>query len=256
MFQGRVWGDVPAGFKRFSPNRKQMVLVREGLEGCLDPEKFFARPGKEEASPFLGRARLGFFRLPDGEAVVVRSYWHGGLFRRFTGDLFFAWPPRPFRELAVTAEINRRGIPTLEMLAAWVERSWGPFYRGWLVTRELKGARDLWAALQGGFCAEKDARPLLHAVAVSLRRMHLRGVYHRDLNLKNIMVRREGDQIKSYIIDFDKAKLFSGEVPAMEAQKNLRRLLRSICKLDPDRRLFSQANWEFFVRFYREAGAG
>ena len=252
-----VWGDVPAGFKTFSPNRRQMVLVRKGLEGCLHPAKFFALGEKEgKESPLQGRGKLGIFYLANGEAVVVRSYRHGGMFRRFTGNLFFTWPPRPFRELAITAEVSRRGLPTLEVLGAWVERAWGPFYRGWLITRELKGAYDLWAALQGDLYAKKNAGSLLHAVAVSLRQMHLRGVYHRDLNLKNIMVRREGDEVKSYIIDFDKARLFSGDVPTKKAQRNLKRLLRSICKLDPDRRLFSQEDWDLFIRFYREAAAG
>jgi serine/threonine protein kinase len=83
--------------------------------------------------------------------------------------------------------------------------------------------------------------------------MHRRGIYHRDLNLKNIMVRRDKDEITTYIIDFDKAKMFPGEVPPEKAQKNLRRLLRSICKLDPDRRHLSQRNWDQFVQFYTEA---
>ena len=257
MIQEWVWGDVPAGFQRFSPNRRQMVLVRERLERCLDPAKFLAERDKaKEGSPFHGRGRLRFFHLDSGETALVRTYHHGGIFRHLTGDFFFTWPPRPFNEVAITAEVSRRGVPTLEVLGAWVEKVWGPFYRGWLVTRELEGARDLWAALQSEHYAGADGNPLLRAVAQSVRRMHDQGVCHRDLNLKNIMVRREGNQITSYIIDFDKAKLFSRQVPAGRAERNLRRLLQSVCKLDPDRRHFPPAAWDFFLAFYREAGAG
>lgn len=83
--------------------------------------------------------------------------------------------------------------------------------------------------------------------------MHRRGVYHGDLNLKNILVRQETDEIKSYIIDFDKASLYLGAVPANKAEKNLRRLYRSACKLDPQKRWFPQKDWDLLLRLYAEA---
>lgn len=257
MTEGWIWGDTPAGFKRFSPDRMQMMIIREGLEPYLGLKNFMGEgESEEEASPFYGRAMLRFLHLENGETALVRSYRHGGVLHAFTGDLFFTWPPRPFRELAITEEVRRRGIPTLEIFGAWVKRIWGPFYRGWLVTRELRGACDLWAALQGNLNGARAGRLFLPAVAQSLRRMHRQGVYHGDLNVKNILVRREASEIRSYIIDFDKARLFPREVPSEKAEKNLRRLLRSVCKLDPDRRRLPQEDWDLFLRLYKEAGAG
>ncbi len=257
MVQEWVWGNTPAGFKRVSTDRMQTMMVREGLEPYLDPEKFAEQwKSEKEVSPFQGRERLRFLHLENGETGLVRSYRHGGILRHLTGDLFFTWPPRPFRELAITEEVHQRGIPTLEIFGAWVARAWGPFYHGWLVTRELEEAHDLWAALQGGYYVGTDGRSLLQAVAQSLRKMHRQGVYHGDLNLKNILVQRETDQIKTYIIDFDKTRLFSGEVPLEKTQRNLSRLLRSVCKLDPDRQHLSQEDWDLFVHFYREASGG
>ena len=238
MVRKWVWGDIPAGFRRFSPKRMQMALVREGVEICLDPQRFTSRSEKVEETPlYYGRGKILSFPLENGGAALVRPYRHGGLLRKLTGEIFFTWPPRPFRELATTVEARRRGVPTLEILGACVERLWGPFYRGWLVTRELKGAHDFWAALQNEAYSEKEGISLLQSVARSVRCMHQHGVYHRDLNLKNIVVRREGKAIKSYLIDFDKGRLFSGRVPAESAQNNLSRLHRSIGKLDPERRL-------------------
>jgi hypothetical protein len=69
------------------------------------------------------------------------------------------------------------------------------------------------------------------------------------------LIRREDGELKSYVIDFDKAKFFPGGVPAGKARRNLARLLRSICKLDPKRRYLSESDWERFTGFYREAGA-
>lgn len=234
-----------------------MILVREGLEEHLNPQTMLEQKWRvNEASPFYGRSPLSLLRLDDGDTALIRAYRHGGFLRRFTGDYFFSWPPRPFRELAVTLEARHRGVPTADVLAAWVKRTCGPLYRGWLITREIKGSDDLWAALQSNRYAEANGAALLQAAARSVRRMHRQGVYHGDLNLKNILVRREADQIKSYIIDFDKARLFPGEVPAKKARRNLARLLRSVGKLDPERRHLSRASWDLFIRFYNEEDAG
>ena len=44
--------------------------------------------------------------------------------------------------------------------------------------------------------------------------MHREGVlYHADLNLKNILLRVENGAPVSYIIDYDKARLFLGRLP-------------------------------------------
>jgi tRNA A-37 threonylcarbamoyl transferase component Bud32 len=59
--------------------------------------------------------------------------------------------------------------------------------------------------------------------------LHREGIYHRDLNLKNIVVRREPDGVKGYIIDLDRAMLFLGEVPMTLARRNLDRLLLGEC---------------------------
>jgi tRNA A-37 threonylcarbamoyl transferase component Bud32 len=253
MVQEWVWGDTPTGFKRVSSGQIQMMMVRESLEPYLTPEKFIEqRESGKEASYFHGRDRLRFLHLDNGDTALVRAYRHGGVLRRLTGDFFFTWPPRPFRELVLTEEVRRRGVPTVEIFAACVERIWGPFYRGWLITRELRGADDLWAALQSDLYVGTAGRSLLQAVAQSLRKLHRQGVYHGDLNLRNILVRREAEEIRSYIIDFDKAKLFPREVSPERARRNMSRLLRSVCKLDPQRRHLSEKDWELFIRFYQE----
>jgi serine/threonine protein kinase len=165
--------------------------------------------------------------------------------------MFVTWPPRPFRELVVTEEVRRRGIPTVEVYAACVERSWGPFYRGWLVTRQLQGSQDLWTAVQDGGLRKVGANQVLQAVATSLRALHREGVYHRDLNLKNILVRCEPDGVRGYIIDFDRAILFVGEVPMTLARSNLGRLLRLLTGVGKPRALQGGggavfATWEWF----------
>lgn len=247
------WGNVPEGFTQVDQGR-QRWLVRAGLEAAFSAHgELAAPPPAEAASGYQGRAPLRAIRLPDGGNAIVRSYLHGGALRFLTGRWFFTWPPRPFRELAITVELRRRGIPTVEPYGAGIEKWAGPFYRGWFATRELEGSADLWAVLQNGFARAEGLDNVLAALAGSLHCLHRQGVCHGDLNLKNILIRREPEGLKAYIIDFDKALLFLGPVPQKIAAANLARLLRSVRKLDAERRYLSEQDWNKFVSCYHGA---
>ncbi|HEX9444358.1 MAG TPA: lipopolysaccharide kinase InaA family protein [Candidatus Binatia bacterium] len=253
MARDWLWGDLPEGFKKIRLDRTRTLAVRADMEKLLVAELTADSSGRAD-SPFYGRGRLAVLKLDGGGRALARSYRHGGLLGGFTGPFFFTWPPRPLRELCVTEEARRRGVPTVEVLAASVERVCGPLYRCRLVTRELEGARDVWTILRQDSFPDGAKEALLAAMARSVRAMHRRGVDHGDLNLKNILARREGQGFKSYVIDFDKSRLFSGDLPAARAEKNLARLGRSIRKLDPGRRYLSPRDWEVFLARYREAG--
>ena len=246
-----IWGEIPPGFKPVTDKRRgRLVVVREDLEESLGNGTLFDKNGLGETSPFQGRGKLRLAKLSSGETALIRTYHHGGALRTFTGQTFFSWPPRPFRELAITEELRRRGVPTVAVCGACVEPVWGPFYKGWLVTRELDGARDLWTSLCNDFAREAGMDNVWRAVADSLRLLHREGVYHKDLNLKNILIRRESKSIKAYIIDFDKATLSLGHLPDRMVRKNLDRLLRSARKLDPERKYVSDSDWNRFVAWH------
>lgn len=251
-----IWGALPAGFAKLTDgNGNRMIVRRErqreiGFDVCLNQH------GKTEESVYAGRGTLRAVRLSDGETALVRQYRHGGTFRSLTGAWLFTWPPRPFRELVITEELRRRGLLTVEVYAACVSRGFGPFYHGWLVTKELRGAVDLWSALQQGLLNRFGEAATLRAVAASVRAMHREGVFHSDLNLKNILLRPESAGVACHIIDFDKAKLFLGRLPTELVKQNLDRLLRSVRKLDPERRFVTPAAWAQLTDFYYETTEG
>jgi RIO-like serine/threonine protein kinase len=64
--------------------------------------------------------------------------------------------------------------------------------------------------------------------------MHARGLFHADLNLHNLFVTRVGASYTVIILDLDKARLFGPPLTPALRRRNLRRLLRSVRKLDPD----------------------
>lgn len=249
------WRFIPPGFITAHDQRGRLLVVRENLGDSLSIEMVCDKAG--DVSPYHGREQLRCLRLADGERALVRSYRHGGMFHALTQNIFFTWPPRPLRELAVSEELHRRGVPTVEPCGACVEPLGGPFYRGWLITRELTGARDLWETVSSSFVRGFDTAAILRAAADGVKRLHREGVYHRDLNLKNILVRRENSGLKGYIIDFDKAELFLGRLPDQIAERNLKRLRRSARKLDPLGRYISEAAWKDFLdRYYDTSATG
>ena len=244
-----IWGEVPRGFTKITAEAHCRLIVRADKVERITASACLSG-GEVAVGRFQGREPLRSLHLANGDTALIRTYRHGGMFRRCSGGIFCSWPPRPFRELAITEEIRRRGIPTVEPYGACIKQIWGPFYRGWLVTREITGAEDLWQAFKSGLVLELGIERILRAVAGSVRALHREGVCHADLNLKNILVGRDKEGVKGYIIDFDKAKLILGEIPPELARRNINRLLRSVNKLDPKRTYFSPAYWDQFVRFY------
>ncbi len=248
-----TWGALPDGFNKIVDERGHRLVVRQDQAAHID----FSlcgndRAGASEDSGYHGRGALRSIVLPGGDTVLIRAYRHGGFFRNVATTWFFTWPPRPFRELVLTEELRRRGLRTVEVYAACVSRSAGPFYHGWLITRQLQGAEDLWSGFHSGLIERIGLTAALRAVADGIRTMHREGVYHADLNLKNILLRVENGAPVSYIIDYDKARLFLGRLPTALANRNIARLKRSVLKLDAEQRYFSAAAWRELVKFYHE----
>jgi 3-deoxy-D-manno-octulosonic acid kinase len=249
-----IWGAVPTGFDKATDKQGNRLIVRQDRLGLIDISAI-TEGYIQNDTRYVGRAPLYAVKLEAGDVALIRAYWHGGLLRSVTRNCFITWPPRPFRELTITEELRRRGIRTVEVYGACVKRVWGPVYQGWLVTRELSGSQDLWSAFSGEFVQRAGMSAILKAMALTLAALHREGVYHNDLNLKNLLVRLEPGGVTAYVIDFDKAKLFLGRLPAALANRNLARLLRSVRKMDPQRRCFTVSAWNEFLSHYYENSA-
>lgn len=226
-------------FHLIRENQTQVLIDPKFLEWfqCMGFEKVGQILEKSQIDP--GRAGRHALRVfcPDGRQdhrYVIRRYGRGGLLRRFLGDAFL-FGSRPFRELLVTEEIRQRGVPTVQVVAALHHRVWGPFYRGELITKEIPGTKDLVSVVLGlGDSPSKGARALKHEIAIgagrAVRFMHNHGVYHGDLNLKNLLVQSsDSDSPKVYIVDFDRSKIME-TFSTRKRMKNIFRLNRSADK--------------------------
>jgi len=188
---------------------------------------------------------LGVERL--GSSQRAPRYRRGGL-QDGRGRL------RRLAELYATQLARRRGVPTGEVLGACVEwRSFG-LYRGVLVSRAADGYTNWWAWLTTR-PSPQQRRQLVRAVARVIARLHTAGIQHADLNLTNVLVRFEAETPRVLLIDFDRAGVFPAPLHAARRRRSLRRLQRSIKKLDPHGQYFSAQDLDALLNAYRQCRA-
>ena len=210
---------------------RELVLRRD-----LEPQaaRIMQRLGELRTAPEAGAGnRQSGFRivLDDGLELFARRCRRGGMVASLISDVYVGIAPRPFDELGVTLEAMRRGIPVAEPMGAMVEWLGPSLYRGFFLTRALRGM-TLWEFVR----TDDDPtvrRHVLEQARTSIATMHDKGLFHADLNLHNLMVTRAGERFAVTIIDLDKARILSDPLSPAMRHNNLARLVRSARKLDP-----------------------
>ena len=164
-----------------------------------------------------GRGRVVVLEPAEGIAVVARTYRRGGALRCLLGDRYLR-AGRAFAELALLAELVRRGIPAVEPVAA-VARRRGVIVRLRLVTALVPDARVLTDFLV--------IHPHLHRHAVEeagrvVRKAFDAGLVHPDLHPENLLAQETGDGVRVLLMDLDRARL----VPSLGEEGRDRMLVR------------------------------
>lgn len=238
---------LPAGFVE-QRSGKHTWWVKTGWEILLQKA---AASAETAVDPRGGRGAVQRVVLGDGRIAIMRRYYRGGLVRHFVRDLYWDQPPRPFVELSYTEIARQRGVPTVEVLGAAVEWVSCGLYRGVFVTREAPGFMNLWEWLRTKPTGAKR-EAVLATVARVIAQLHDAGIAHMDLNLTNILAQGDTVTPAALLIDFDRARLFSEPLPHSQRKRNLRRLRRSLDKLDPGGLLFSPVDLDIFCQAYHE----
>lgn len=169
-----------------------------------------------------GRYTTWFVKTDSAQTWVLRHYWRGGLVGKFNRDSYLYTglkQTRAMAELAILETLYQEGFAVPRPIAANVIR-FGLWYRADIIIEHVTGAKDLVAQL--------SLRPLTdqqwYALGQLIAQFHLRGVYHADLNAKNILLAHN----QFYLIDFDRGELRQPNSNWQHA--NLDRLLRSFNK--------------------------
>jgi 3-deoxy-D-manno-octulosonic acid kinase len=206
------------------------------------------------SSRLRGRATSWFWQPPwqPEPGLHVRQYAHGGALGRLTGTVFVGCG-RMLDEFRTAIRARREGVPTSLPVALRIERLYGPFVHGHLVTEAIPDSRNLLeycCDLSPGRAASAQGRVRLAAgIAEAIALMHDAGISHSDLNLKNLLVRGAPAEPEVFVIDFDKAASV-GRLTLDERMANLLRLDRSILKWPESRRTVSRSDRLRVLRAY------
>lgn len=185
-----------------------------------------------------GRGHVWRVQTDTHATMIIRSYRRGGFVRHFLSDVYWDHPPRPLTELVATETARQRGVPTVEVLGAYVRWMKSGLYRGLLISREAEGFHNLWEWLQT-HPTGPTRTVTLTTVARTIATMHDVGIVHADLNLTNILVQPRNTSPQVLLLDFDRAQVLSDPVPRPQRERTLHRLQRSFRKLNPDGTLYS-----------------
>ena len=193
------------------------------------------------------------WRFPCGTRWgIVRKCLRGGMIRHFIRESYLLHN-RPLRELRLHDHVWRQGLPVPEPLGvAW---QWhGPFLSGFFATVEIP-APNLLEYVQTR--AEQGVE-VMRRCGELFRRMHDLGVWHADLQVRNILVSDSG----LYLIDLDNARLTPG-MSRVQRARNLFRFRRSLEKnglpltlFEPVCRAYGEESLPGWMgRIYRAKGA-
>lgn len=167
--------------------------------------------------------------------VRRNSWWKrlGDLFRKNTC----------LRNFEMGLELLRRGVATARPLAVIVPRNWTGPAESYLATEWIEGGANLYRFLGEVRNTSPERRheevaSVSRAVGRLLGCMHARGVAHRDLKPGNILVQRESQVAKAFVVDLD------GVTIRREVARGLRarNVSRLVVTLTTDCRLVSRTN--------------
>jgi len=221
------------------------ALLAAGLDRPEGWERHLARP-----TTLGGRGGATCLTLPGGPAVLLKRMRRGGAFAFFWHGRY-AGTRRLLDNLRVPLEAARRGIDTARPVALLLVPGPPGLWRAWLAVEAIEAAEDLTACFRG---PAPPSEGEVDAVAGLVRRMHDRGVEHRDLNLGNLLLQRvAGQPSRPFVIDLDRGRLWDVPLPIGPRVAALRRLERSTVKLLGERPV---AAFDLRRRWYEAYAAG
>lgn len=212
--------------------KSQAVIYDANLMGVPGPEHFnvdYWRAENSVVGEAIGRGSAWFLDTAFGP-VVLRRYLRGGWVAKFNRQCYFYTSikrSRPFREFNILAALYDQGLPVPRPVAALCEHH-GVLSSGALITSRLESAQTLADLLPDGKSAADRATIPWEQIGGCIRQFHAAGVWHADLNARNIMLNA---QMQVFLIDFDRARFTPGK--EVSGEGNLKRLKRSLVKLWP-----------------------
>ena len=199
----RLAGDLDATRQLSPPGSDMPTIHVEGDAPKAAAQEIPARIGAYEIRAELGRGGMG---------VVYRAF-DPGLRREValkvllvSGRVGSEGIERFHREARAAAKLSHPGIVQIHDVG---EADGKPYY-----TMELLPGRGFDDVLRDPGLSPREAVDVVRQVATALHYAHERGVLHRDVKPRNIVVIREGGGWIAKLVDFGLAKMVEQELRA------------------------------------------
>lgn len=190
---------------------------------------------------------IAYFLQHQQHRLVLRHYYRGGLVGKVLHDQFWlqgVQQSRAMQEFQLLSWMRQQGLAVPKPIAASYQRS-GLIYRAALLIELIPNSQDLAAILQQRAITSTEWQ----AIGAAIAKMHQHGVYHSDLNCRNIMLDATG---QVWLIDFDKC---DRRAAGSWTEQNLARLLRSFNKELGKLAVFywQPQDWDALLNGYQQA---
>jgi len=169
----------------------------------MTPELAEAFPNLDQVISIKGKpvsrspiSRVIRIKVGDRFYFVKRYARGGSRLRRYIGK------SRVRTEWENLSFFSKLGIPTAKIIAFGEKSKWGLFYRGALITEELKGTSDLATLAKNQSPLLNDRKwiaQVIRQVADFTKRLHNNDFIHYDLKWRNILVNNEKEPLVFFI---------------------------------------------------------
>jgi len=240
----------------FLTQENYKFFKKKNLKGFIKKqyERYFWErllPSIEKTPSHTKRGVPNIVKFED-ETFVVRQYFRGGIIGLFLKDLYLG-DKRAFKELFISTQVKRCGIPIPEIISCFSIRQRFGLYRCYLISKMVQNSINLSEYILSSEAQspslEFDKKKLLGQLANILYLMHQKGIYHADLNIKNILISLNQKSI--YIIDWDKSFL-KNTLSKKEKVANITRLIRSMEKFRQKGYPVKQEDKSYLIKCYLE----
>ncbi|MFH1230253.1 MAG: lipopolysaccharide kinase InaA family protein [Planctomycetota bacterium] len=193
-----------------------------------------------------GRYIVAHIKSPAGknEEVIMKTYKRGGLTALFLPDIFND-VMRPLNELVLTEKARTNDIAVPEILGIQIRWITLFLFRAKIIFKKIPDTMTLEDFIMFLLRNYKDKhselyqkkRNLIKSISQTIGQLHQIGIYHNDLNIRNILVQilqTTNSPLRTYIIDLDKSTYesrCSSGLPLNKRVDNLIRLNRSLEKM-------------------------
>lgn len=222
-------------------------------EQYTQPEQLFDITYWQAEQRILGQANgrgvTWFIQAEDlilQKNLALRHYYRGGFIGKWNPDYFVytgLTQTRSFSEFALLNQLHQAGLAVPQPIAAHVKRYCG-YYTADIIVEYITNSVALTDYLQSASLSVQQWQQ----IGQLIRQMHEQQVDHTDLNAHNILIQQHSDEMRFYLIDFDKCAIKTGDNWKKE---NLSRLHRSFRKETARTNiLFQEHHWQMLLDGY------